>query len=310
MTGIKRRLGSLLGPPGYNATGAAEDQATIAAYITATAGPNPVSDALSNAMQDAITDAEAGIIIPPNVVASNEVARILAVEIGETPATQEGDLVIRYDRPGTHYFTDFTDTPIGEAPTSWEQPWGAFPGGPPTVQAIPDATGGTALVWGTGSGTGANRAVTVWSTIPDNDDSRDVELLVRLRTNVSGGMFPAIVSRVTGDNETGWAIRAGRHSPTTISISRYYDGTYGSSSTIPAPELEADTWYMMRYRGDGEIHSFKMWDETHDEPDWMQTTTNRANVNPGKVGFMFHGGAARVEIDWVAVASAGRRAAP
>lgn len=37
---------SLRGPAGYNATGAAADMATIAAYLLATAGANPVSEAL------------------------------------------------------------------------------------------------------------------------------------------------------------------------------------------------------------------------------------------------------------------------
>ncbi|MCW2132877.1 phosphodiester glycosidase family protein [Arthrobacter sp. VKM Ac-2550] len=53
-----KHIGTLRGAPGYNATGAVQDQETLAAYLRGDAGDNPVREAMSEAFSTVPVDSE------------------------------------------------------------------------------------------------------------------------------------------------------------------------------------------------------------------------------------------------------------
>ena len=240
-----------------------------------------------------------------DVVRSPLLTRLIAVEEDQPlPPVQEGDLIVRYRRPGDSYFTDFSGDTVGQPPAGWSTfavatTW--------HVVSEAGAQGGKAL--SLVDAANFTRRGLSWDAINADTERADVEILWRWKNaHATGATGVQAIARATANIDTvGAGMAGGVLDESRLRPMKYEGGAYVSGSFVTKTGT-LGSWYLTRLRLEGDTAKLKQWAADAIEPAAWDTTMAVGGVTaPGLVGIFATRGTPH-PIDWVAVGTGGRTA--
>lgn len=222
---------------------------------------------------------------------------LLGPESGTTTTTTTTTSTTTTTYP--QWYTDFSEYSTGSPPSDWTEEWSTSP-----AEDIE-----------TNSGFGSKQlnidhstAVYFGYSWDDVGDITDVDVLMRVRANTSGGQHAQrIMIRGAGTTSTRTGYFAYINPNTnTYGVHEYNSGASTSIDSGSAT-IDHDTWYWMRFRAQGTSLKFRYWEGpyTHEPDSWDIDATDSTVSAAGWVGVSSYSSDTDMDIDYFAVAEGG-----
>lgn len=186
------------------------------------------------------------------------------------------------DFPG--FYTDFSDSTVGQLPVGWTKDWLAAAQTTAVVASMVGSTGGKILRVNYNVTNSSNEVALHWASIGTAVQS---EIVTKFRISGVGSLsdFGTVIRSAAASVELAYTLQLRRFSGSTANLQARTSSTALTTLASTSFVAASGTWYWARHRANGTQIQAKFWADGDAEPaGWTFSVTNSVYAGAGSVG--------------------------